>query len=346
MDPADLLQLLSEQQDRRLRVIENLLRGRRTVSTLYWGLRYDLLPLLNLAKPLDRGALDVPAQLLAQQGLIAGDSAEGVVHLTERGRTAATSTTYYRPITRQNWVNVDLVAARQRLLLAVQVASQYAHSTSRYYPLATDLTTRQAVRRWFHRVKGPNLATNLREALVSSLRQLPAETAAVVTDQFTGYKQPGYTVSQLAQSTNRSAWEIQLMHFDGVAQIALAAQEAQHPLHDLFQPLWSVPVSRSAQQTLQAVEAGGDLARVARVRKVKLSTVREHLLEAAIMLPATEFPYDQVLSETIRQRFAAAVTGPIDSWQYMELPAAMRDELDFFYFRLYAIWRMKRGDSK
>lgn len=65
MDPADLLRLLSEQQDRRLRVIENLLRGRRTVSTLYWGLRYDLLPLLNLAKPLDRGALDTPAHQLS-----------------------------------------------------------------------------------------------------------------------------------------------------------------------------------------------------------------------------------------------------------------------------------------
>nr|WP_225426262.1 hypothetical protein [Levilactobacillus brevis] len=37
MEPVDLLPLLSESQPRRLRVVENLLRGRRTVSTLYWG---------------------------------------------------------------------------------------------------------------------------------------------------------------------------------------------------------------------------------------------------------------------------------------------------------------------
>ncbi|MFC6288932.1 helix-turn-helix domain-containing protein [Levilactobacillus angrenensis] len=345
MEAVDLGQLLSAQQDRRIRVIENLLRGKKTVSTLYWGQRYRLLPLLNLDKHLQRGGLDTAIQDLQHQGWVTVDPEQATLRLTSTGEQQLADQAYYRPVTTAQWVNLDLVAARQRLLLAVQVTSQFAHSTARYYPLATDQETRRAVRVWFHRRKSPALASQLGAALTASLQQLPQQTAGVVTDQFTGFGQPGLTSEQLAVTHQWTTWEVRLMQVDGVVQIAQDARQADHPLHELLGPLWQVPISRSAQATLAAVEAGGDLARVATVRKIKLSTVREHLLEAAIMSPLRDFPYDQVLPETVRQDLASALHGSIDDWQYTALPTALQAQYDFFYFRLYAIWRIKEATT-
>lgn len=342
MEASDLGQLLSAKQDRRIRVIENLLRGKKTVSTLYWGQRYHLLPLLNLDKQLDRGGLDNAVQELQRRHWLTVDTEQKTLRLTDQGAQALAETPTYQPQTVDNWVNLDIMAARQRLLLAVQVASQYAHSTARYYPLATDQETRQHVRQWFHSAKGPALAPALAQALVASLAQLPASTADIMTDQFTGFGQPGLTLEQLALAHQTTLWQVRLRQFDGVTQIARDARHPEHPLHDLLAPLWRIPVSSSAQATLAAVSAGGDLQQVANRRQIKLSTVREHLLEAAIMLPLTDFPYDSVLPQSVRTDFQAAVQGNLDDWQYSALPQAMQDRYDFFYFRLYAIWRIKQ----
>lgn len=338
MEAVDLLQVLDQKQPRRLRVIENLLRGRRTVSTLYWGQRYHLLPLLDADKHLDRGALTAPAQQLVANGLVTLDSEEDQLLLTPAGQQRQ-SAAYYQPQTSDDWLNLDLGAARQRILLAVQVTSQYAHSTNRYYPLATDLATRRVIRPWFHRMKGPQLAETLAAAMIHSLQQLPIQTAEVMTDLLTGYEHPGLTIDQVASEQQQTAWEIQLRQRDGMTQIARDARQSEHPLHSLLQPLWRSPVTRSAQATLYAVERGGSLEQVAVQRHVKANTVKEHLLEAAILSPMAVFPYDQILPEHVRADFTAALNGDIDSWQFAQLPEALRTRYDFFYFRLYAIWR-------
>ncbi|WP_143463514.1 helix-turn-helix domain-containing protein [Levilactobacillus enshiensis] len=338
MEATDLLYVLDRQQPRRLRVIENLLRGRRTVSTLYWGQRYQLLPLLDADKHLDRGALMGPTKALVAEGLVTLDPEEDQLLLTSAGQQKL-SVTYYRPQTSEDWLNLDLEAARQRLLLAVQVTSQYAHSTSRYYPLATDLATRRVIRSWFHRLKGPQLAAALATAMIHSWQQLPVQTAEVMTDLLTGYQHPGLTVDQVASDQQQTAWEIQLRQRDGVTQIARDAQQADHPLHALLHPLWRSPITRSAQATLYAVEQGGSLDQVAMQRHVKANTVKEHLLEAAILSPTGAFPFDQLLPAHVRADFAAVLNADIDSWQFAQLPEALRTRYDFFYFRLYAIWR-------
>lgn len=344
MEAADLLVLLDGRQFRRLRVIENLLREKKTVSTLYWGERYRLLYLVGLAKKLPRGALDAPAQALQQRGLVTTGETPDQVRLTPAGVTAQRDATYYHPQTAATWDQLNLMAARERLLLAVQVVSQYAHSTKRYYPLTTTLETRQAVRRWFYRVKQPDLDEQMFTSLKSSLAQLPAPVAEVVVTLFTGYQQPGQTADQLAQERQCTPWEILLMQLDGLMQVALAARDTAQPLTSLLQPLWQSPVTRSAQQTLAAVGQGRSLEQIAAARGIKTSTAREHLLEAAILLPLQQFPYDGILTPTIRQDLAAALTGPIDDWQYTALPEALQARYAFFYFRLYAIWSDKRGE--
>jgi len=346
VEATDLLALLSDQQPRRLRVIENLLRGKRTVSTLYWGQRYRLLPLLDLDKACQRGSLDAVAQDLVTQKLATFTADEQPqLLLTATGVTAQAAAVSFQPQNWENWGDLDVNSARQRLLLAVQVVSEYAHQTNRYYPLTVDLPTRQAVRQWFYHQRSPQLGQQILTALQTSLEQLPSETAALTTAGLTGYHQPGLTTTQLAGATTWTAWQIYLMHVDAIAQITLAAQAADHPLHTLLAPTKALPVTRSAQATLAAVQGGGTLDQVAQQRHVKASTVKEHLLEAAIMLPLTALPYDQLLPESVRTTLLAALPAKLDDWEYTALPADLQQAYDFFTFRLLAIFQDKRGEQ-
>nr|WP_225435059.1 helix-turn-helix domain-containing protein [Levilactobacillus brevis] len=338
VEPVDLLPLLSESQPRRLRVVENLLRGRRTVSTLYWGQRYHLLSLLNLNKTLARGGLDDTAAVLVAHGWAQIDAEKETVQLTAAGAAQRDAKVYYQPVTAEQWPYLDHQALRARLFLAIQVVSQYAHSQAQYYPLQVDLAARQAVRRWFHTMKAPTLAATISAALTASLTKIPTMAADVLTAQFTGFNQPGVTSEQQAQLTGKTTWELYLMQLDGLTQVALDARQPTHPLHSLVAALWQPPVARSAQVTLAAVQAGQTLTQIAATRHVKLSTVREHLLEAAIMLSLTDFPYAQLLPATTRQDFQTVVSGPIDEWQYGDLPETVQNQYDFFDFRLFAIW--------
>lgn len=342
MEAADLIQVLTPQQARRLRVIENLLRGKKTVSTLYWGQRYQLLPLIGLDKTLDRGALDAAAQSLVTGGLATLDEENDQLRLTPTGVIAA-QRDYYQPQMADQWIQLDLMAARQRILLAVQVVSEYTHATRRYYPLTTDLVTRQAVRAWFQRVKSAQLGQQILHVLTHALEQLPEEVATVTTSLLTGYQHPGLTREQVAQAHQRTAWEVTLMQLDGLMQICQDARVTETPFTSLLRSLWQSPVTRSAQLTLAAVRQTGDLDQVAAQRRIKLSTVREHLLEAAIFLPLSDFPYGRILTPELCQLFDKNLTGAIDDWQYTNLPNDLQQQYDFFYFRLYAIWIEKGG---
>ncbi|WP_035464115.1 hypothetical protein, partial [Levilactobacillus brevis] len=225
MEPVDLLPLLSESQPRRLRVVENLLRGRRTVSTLYWGQRYHLLSLLNLNKTLTRGGLDDTAAALVAHGWAQIDAEKETVQLTAAGAAQRDAKVYYQPVTTEQWPYLDHQVLRARLFLAIQVVSQYAHSQAQYYPLQVDLAARQAVRRWFHTMKGPTLAATISAALTASLTKIPTMAADVLTAQFTGFNQPGVTSEQQAQLTGKTTWELYLMQLDGLTQVALDARQ-------------------------------------------------------------------------------------------------------------------------
>ncbi|MDT6980549.1 helix-turn-helix domain-containing protein [Levilactobacillus zymae] len=346
MNPQDLLHLLSDRQARRLRVIENLLRGRKTVSTLYWGQRYGLLYLLSLDKQLARGDLDAVAQVLVTHKLATWTPAEQPqLRLTPLGVAQRNQAATVQPVTQAVWPQVALNLARQRLLLSVQVVSQYAHQTARYYPLTTDLATQQAVRQWFHQAKAPDLADQVLTALTGSLKRLPTVTALVTTAGFSGYQHPGLTDQQLAQQLHQTPWEIYLRHVDGVVQIAQDARQVDHPLHALLAPAWQTAVTRSAQATLTAVTTTTlTLDQVATQRQIKPSTVREHLLEAAIMLPVTALPYERLLPVKTRQALLAVLPAQLDDWEYTALPTELQQQIDFFTFRLFAILRDKEGE--
>lgn len=339
MNDTQLIQLLSPTSPRRIRVIENLLVGKRSVSTLYWGMRYGLLDWLGYQKHLTRQEMETAVNDAAAKGLVTVTDLQA--GLTASGNTLrqADRRRDYQPKALGVRLTVDIPRFWQRLLLAVQVVSEYSYHNRQYYPLRADYRDKQAIKRWFSANKA-DVTTRLPEALITFFKTQPEPAADLFSHLLTGHNTPGYTLSQLAAQTELSATTGQLMQTDALCQLAeQVLRDDQHVLTLLMNDLQQSPVSDSAMATLTAFQRGQSFDQISHQRKLKPSTVREHLLEAAIFLPVSAIPYDRLLPADLQRTFHTRLTGAIDDWQYDTVSDL---DIEFWQFRLYAILRSKQ----
>ncbi|BDZ30972.1 helix-turn-helix domain-containing protein [Lactiplantibacillus sp. WILCCON 0030] len=338
---ADYLLLLFTTAPRRPKALANVLRGKRTVSTLFAGLTTGTLAYLDswhgVALPTFEAAT---AQLVADGWLVAAQP--GYLQLTAAGveRQKQLAQTLYLPTA---WVQFQQADVRQFTAvsqLALQVVSEAVHQQRRYYPITTDRTIQRQVKHWFRQWQSPTLGTQIYADLVTFLKTQSPQAAAVFSQSLTGFAFPGQTDQQLAGQFERSPVEILVMRKDlSCHWVAWLKQTPTSPIAALLQPMLKVnPVSSSAWQTYQDYQSGQNLAQIAQARQLKLSTVREHLLEVAILWP--EFPVAELLTSARITALAAifADNAVIETWQYKTVQAVLPD-LDFFWFRLYQIMR-------
>ncbi|ANZ61981.1 hypothetical protein AYR62_05885 [Secundilactobacillus paracollinoides] len=339
MNATQLIQYLSPTSPRRIRVIENLLIGKRSVSTLYWGMRYDLLNWLGYQKHLTREEMETAVADTADQGLITVNDLQAALTPAGIAQQTADQSVHYQPQALDIRLSVDIPQFWQRLLLAVQVVSEYSYHNRQYYPLRADYRNQRVVKQWFSAHKA-DVTTTLPEALTLFLQTQPTTVADLFGQLLMGHDTPGYTLRQLTEAGTMTVAEAQLMETDAICQFAKQLMQApNHVLRPLLAGLQQSPVSDSALATLNAFQQGQSFDQISQRRRLKPSTVREHLLEAAIFLPVTAIPYDQLLPTEIQDVFRTRLTGPIDDWQY---ETVRDDAIEFWQFRLYAILRSKQ----
>lgn len=101
--------------------------------------------------------------------------------------------------------------------------------------------------------------------------------------------------------------------------------------------LWGGPqdlVTRPARYSLQQVQAGVGLKAIASKSHRKLSTVKEHLLLAAIM--GESLPVEELIPQPIHQAL-----DQIDQWQDHQVLLDTVPATDFFQVRLFQILKLQ-----
>lgn len=335
----DFLLTLFDPQPRRVRVIEGVLTNKRTVTNLYWGRHYGLLTYLGAAHWLKRPAYD---QWLAQQvaaGNLQLDEAGLFARLTPTGlaRKQAWQEDHYRPrFGGWTWlVNQDRFAAR--FLLAFQLVSEFAHHQRHYQPLSLPFGERRRVRDWFlAQPAGINRAVAAElTPILAKLSESDEHLALLFTYRLIGHRTAGWAAPQAQAALGVTAADLPWLERDGWLFLASRLRHSRGPLGNLLAPLIADhPVAASAHQTLAAIRGGRPLEAVARTRHLKESTVREHLLQAALLAPR-EVDLARLLPPAIEQELHRRYPGPASSWHFAPQSAAAGRE--FYYFRLCQI---------
>lgn len=336
----DYLLRLFSVTPRRSKAMFNVLRGRRTVSTLFAGLTYGCLDQLDSwhGVPLERFL--AAAETLVDQGFLTSPQ-PGYLQLTPSGQQRVAATTLYRPVALREFQTVAVREFAAEAQLALQVVSEAVHQQRRYYPVTTDPKTQARVKAWVRQQsRTREVAAAVYAGLHAFLGQLDPQLAAIFVASLTGYQQPGLTDAQLVARFDRQPVELLVMRKDLTCQwIAWLRTHPEDPLASLLAPLVKAgPVSASAQRTLSDFNQSGDLDQIAQKRRLKPSTVREHLLESAILTP--QFPFKRVLPPAVLTQLSSVFGArqAVADWQFAEAQA-VNEQLTFFEFRLYQIMR-------
>lgn len=335
-----LLRLCSYHQPRRERVLENVLANRQTVATLFWAQHYGILTWLGARRRLSREQFDHEVAVLIEADLIervAGDqlklTAAGVSY--EENQPAI-----YRPSFYPWYWLANTKTVQERLLLAFQVVSELAYRNRHYAPVAVPFMDQEAVRTWFRHFKSPQFvqAVYAELHLLSDLLAKEDQRLAIaLVNRLIGHGQAGWTLKQLADQLHMSLADALVFDHDLWLAITAFARQTTGPLARLLQPLIApAPISQSCQTTVWLVQRGLSINQIAERRHLKLGTVREHLLTAAILTPQ-QLNWAQLLPAAQRKALGHRFSGEAAQWRFRGWSGD--NNSDFYYFRLYQIYK-------
>lgn len=337
MNPELLIRLLSASQPRRPKVIFNCLTGKRTVSVLYWALRYKLLSWLNVFPSLQWDTFNGAVNKLVQDKRVTVQS-DGQLLSNEALENDELSELFPAE-QRQVYRIMHVKIVAETTLLGIQALSHTIYHDMGYFPVSVSERARVQVRRWFRSSSfDENHIRDLTLALNRWLATMPARKADVFLSQLAGEMHPGYTVQQLSQALNLPTWQIDLIQAANLAAFAQFCQADTHGWRNLLSPFMDQALPRPVKQTLSAVQQGTTRTAISQQRGLRPSTINEHLLTAAILLPLDQFPYEKCVDEATRESIKKHQPVNIDNWQGSL--GATPDQ--FFQYRMTQIWETKQ----
>ena len=335
-----LLRLCSYHQPRRERVIENVLANRQTVATLFWAQQYGILTWLGARRRLSRAQFDQEVAALIGAGLLERVGADEI-KLTAAGVSYEESQpSPYQPHFYPWYWLANTQTVQRRLLLGFQVVSELAYHNRYYAPLAVPFTDQEAVRGWFRHFKSAQFVQEVYaelHLLAGALANEDQRLAAALVNRLIGHDQAGWTLNQLADRLQLSLADALVLDHDLWLAVTAFSRRTTGPLASLLRPLIApTPISRSCQTTVQLARQGLELVRIAERRRLKLGTVREHLLTAAILTPQ-QLNWAQLLPAEQRKFLDHHFRGDAIHWRFQGWSGD--ENSDFYYFRLYQIYK-------
>lgn len=340
----------SGQQFRRVKAIKNTLRGRRTVSNLYWALEYGLLDFVDVLHGTDFGEDQLVLTQLVSSGLARADDTFRI-QLTAKGIDQQQR--YLNQLLPLKYLAVssryDVAKFMRRFSFASQIVSEFSYGNNQYYPQSINYFEDQLLKRWFVMNKHQDLPRHFQQLLRDFLGDLqPADLADVFVQSLVGHNFSGLTAEQVAvkRRTSTTVVALQWLQLYGM----LLEKLMQAGKTSLFSPLVSglakSTVSSSAQATFKLFlqQKNHNLQAIATQRKIKLTTVYEHLLEVAIMSKTAAFPYRALISDDLLNQLLAHQPQNVGEWTFQDASQVI-GQLAFFQFRLFQIYRSKMSDD-
>ncbi|KGP93304.1 hypothetical protein N780_12725 [Pontibacillus chungwhensis BH030062] len=233
-----------------------------------------------------------------------------------------------------------------RLVVFVQTASNIASGQHQFIPV----DDRKEVLDWV-KVKYRHEQSNLNEYLqhlysevYDLLKGMPEWVAEFTTYRLSAYHRYGMSKDQLAMRYNLSVHDVTItlqavIHY--LLQRVLDNQSAYPYLFQMCEDLQvTYPLTHSAQKTFEWIEKGYTLETIARIRKLKMSTIQDHIVEIALVNP--RFCIDEYVTKEAAQN----ISHTANTLNTNRLKT-IRDELngDYSYFEIRLVLAASQGVS-
>jgi uncharacterized protein YpbB len=324
--------------ERSLAAIYHLFNGKKSAQTLQDSKWYHLDFLFGTLAVQKSEILHI-ANRLEHERLIKRID-QDTYKATEKGETAIAQFTFPAHLNGLRYANETGVFWR-RLSLLVQTISNLVHETT-FEPIQRDEETLLYIKRWLlSRRNVAALAQALYEEMHRLLSHLDEKEANVFVWRLTSYERIGLTNEQVALALQEDATYTQLL-FQHVLHFFLKMTEKEperFPLlfslrADLYE---AIPLTSSTKKTYELLQQGKTIDEIARIRRLKRSTIEDHLVEIAANIQS--FSIAPFLAEEKRQQIVS-VAEKLRTKKLRMIKEALKD-VSYFEIRLALA---KRGE--
>ncbi|MCH7321209.1 helix-turn-helix domain-containing protein [Solibacillus sp. MA9] len=298
------------QQERTVSAAFHLLKGKRSGQTIQDVGLYKLYPFFGLLPKLPRLKFDQQIDLLFAKNYIDIDE-NGYYKMSEIGKELASQPL---SITFDSWHyrgNEHLFFGR--LSLVVQSLSHQENNQKAFIPIERNDQIQGWVRQFLiaNRFQQHSLQSQLYEEMTRCLTKLSVEERVkeILIFRLTGYNEPGFTWQQLAFGYHMQEMDVQLYYISGLHAWLneIEKQSSNYPL--LSQIAMEIRVEAlltlSANETAQLFKKGHSIDEISLIRRLKLNTIEDHIVEMAMNEP--NFSIDEFVTMEDQQQILQTV---------------------------------------
>ncbi|MGN7476503.1 helix-turn-helix domain-containing protein [Solibacillus silvestris] len=321
------------QQERTISAAYHLLKGKRSGQTIHDVGLYKLYPFFGLLPKLTRRQFDDQIDLLFAKNTILIEE-NGYYAMTGHGKELAAQSLF---IPFDGWHyrgNEHLFFGR--LSLIVQSLSHQLHHKKAFIPIERNEQTQQWVRQFLmrHRYQNRLLQQALFNEMTASLSRLDIKEnmKELLMYRLTGYNEPGFTWQQLAFGYEMQEIDVQLLYISGLHAWLneLHREKSSYPLlNDIMQNIRAeVLLTASASSTAQLYKNGRTLEEISHIRRLKISTIEDHIVELA--MNEMDFSIEPFVTAEEQQQILTAV----EDYETKRLKNLKEILPNFTYFQL------------
>lgn len=322
--------------ERSLSAIYHLFSGKKSSQTLQDSKWFQLERFFGTWKEATLNDIEALAEQLLENGLISPVQNRSYV-LTEEGRRQ------FNEQMRQAFFPVHLNGWRYhasekwfwyRLSLLVQTLSNVLHRT-RFEPIHRHEETFIWVKQYLlsQRKTARELAQTLYEEIYDILSSVSEEEATVFVLRLTSFERIGWTNEQIASLLQKDPVYVHFQ-FQNVLHYMMATAEAKQPsvlyelMHDLSLP---IPLTFSTRKTYEWLLRGKSIEEIAKLRRLKRSTIEDHVVEIAANIP--QFSIWPFVSEKKAEKIMETVR-KLRTRKLKVIRDAIADDVSYFEIRL------------
>ncbi|MGY3765209.1 helix-turn-helix domain-containing protein [Vagococcus vulneris] len=336
-----ILSCFKHQRLSRYSTLYHLLVGKKTASVLIYGYFNNILPFFKLFPDLNENDFKrIISKLIKEKLLVSSDN--NLIKISPKGLDAlhqaylptvsSLSGLTYGKIDQTFWTS---------LLLAVQVFSEKRYDQSNYLPIETNAFKLYSFKKWY-RKQPANSAILFGKEWLKLSEHMEASELTILVNQLSGHQHIGYTLEQIAYKQQTSVLFMYIEFKNSLHKLIEIIQ--MHPQKFLiFNSLLSNELiyrrSDTASSTYQTFLKNASIAETAKERRLKVSTVTDHLLESVLQNHDKQFFLNTVYQWDCLKKlnlFRESQNTSFYSWRYSDVKEAI-PELSFFEFRLFQI---------
>lgn len=330
-----------------------LITGKHSIQTIQDANIYGIEIFLGIYKQLNRSVFDGIIKQLLDSKLfleIKNENNQLFLHPTDKAtdwlkaNEPNLSFEYFNGAVLNNKATVFY----QRLLLMVQTLTNVREAHFSFIPVVSNVETEQWVKEVYQQLKGEelNYLIKLNDELLEVLEDFPTDHIHLFLDRLSGYNHYGKSMGQLAEEYQQTTYNIELLLVGIMHKIITRIEKdnSQFPalyliINDFKEKL---KLMKSTKQTYQLFLKNNTPEIIAKIRKLKLNTIYDHLTEIA--LQDSGFPFEQFVPNKTQEEILHVI-GNTSSFKLKDIKDRVDPSISFFQIRLTLILH-KRLEQK